>query len=403
MVRSAADAREDRAPRPRVPPVHAPSPVPGRRNRSAPVVWVLEDDKLGHTTQSIGLAEALGWPYARKALRFNALNRLSNLLLGASLLSLDRRRSDALTPPWPELVIATGRRTAPVARWIRERNSGRTRLVQLGRKGVDRADDFDLSITCSHFAMPPHPRRIETRAPLTAIDDRRLRTAAERWHDAFGAAPRPHVALLVGGTSALHRLDVDTAARMGREVTAFVRAAGGSLFAVTSPRTGAAASAALRASLDGAARFYEWRAGDPGNPYLGCLAVADVLVVTGDSESMLAEAAATGKPLYVYPLPERPKGARHHLRAWVGRRARGGGGSPGGALAQALCARLIDAGLVRTSRDLGAMHECLFAAGDARPFGAPFDGTPHVPLRELDRVAARVHALFDPSSGSGVD
>ncbi len=367
------------------------------------MVWVLEDDKLGHTTQSVGLAEALGWPYARKALRFNPLNRVSNLLLGASLVSLDRRRSDDLAPPWPDLVIATGRRTAPVARWIRARNSGRTRLVQLGRKGVDRADDFDLSVTCSHFAMPPHPRRIETRAPLTAIDDRRLHAAAERWHDLFGGAPRPHVALLVGGTSALHRLDAETAARMGRDVAAFVRAAGGSLFAVTSPRTGAAASAALRAGVGEAARFYAWRAGDAGNPYLGCLAVADVLVVTGDSESMLAEAAATGKPLYVHALPERPKGSRHHLRAWVARCSREGAGPFGGTLAQSLCTRLIDAGLVRTSRDLGAMHACLFAAGDARPFRPPFDATPHAPLRELDRVAARVRALLAASDDHGAE
>lgn len=184
-----------------------------------PAVWVLADDKLGHTTQSIGLAEAVGWPYVTKDLRFNDLDRrLSNRRLGASLLTLDQHHSAPLLPPWPDLVIATGRRTAPVARWIGAQNQGRTRLVQLGRKGADRADDFDLSVTCSHFAMPHHPRRIETRAPLTAINDQRLYVEAERWHDLFGSEPRPHVALLVGGTSALHRLDAETAARMGREV-----------------------------------------------------------------------------------------------------------------------------------------------------------------------------------------
>ena len=155
--------------------------------------------------------------------------------------------------------------------------------------------------------MPPHPRRIETRVPLTAIDDRSLQVARERWRDLFGSAPRPHVGLIAGGTSALHRLDASTAARMGRAAADWVRAAGGSLFVVTSPRTGASASAALCDSLGAAGRFYKWRPGDSENPYLGCLAVADALIVTSDSESMLADALATGTAVHIYPLPERRK------------------------------------------------------------------------------------------------
>ena len=370
--------------------------VAQRVERDPPAVWVLADDKLGHTTQSVGLAEALGWPYATKELRFNPLNRLSNRILGAGLLTLDRRHSTPLLPPWPDLVIATGRKTAPVARWIGAQSHGRTRLVQLGRKAADRADDFDLSVTCSHFAMPRHPRRIETRAPLTAITDRTLQAASERWCHLYGSTPRPHVALIVGGTSALHRLDVETATRMGREVASFASEAGGSLFIVTSPRTGAAAAAALRAGIQGVGRFYEWRPGATDNPYLGCLAVADVLVVTGDSESMLAEAAATSKPLYIYPLPECGNGLRQRLRAWVSGHARQHGNPTGhsGLQLQALCARLIELGLVRAPRDIGAMHRCLIEAGHAYPFGAPPNTEPRTPLRELDQVADRIRALL---------
>ena len=368
-----------------------------RLERDPPLVWVLTDEKLGHTTQSVGLAEALGWPYTTKELRFNALNRLSNRLLGAGLLTLNRRHSTPLSPPWPDLVIATGRKTAPVARWIRAQSQGRTRLVQLGRKAADRADDFDLSVTCSHFAMPPHPRRIETRAPLTAITNRKLQAARERWSHLFGSEPRPHVALIVGGTSALHRLDAETAAQMGRKVASFARAAGGSLFTVTSPRTGAAAAAALRAGIEGVGRLYEWRPGATDNPYLGCLAVADALVVTGDSESMLAEAAATSKPLYIYPLPDCRNGLRQRLRGWVSGHARQHQGSSTGRSRrqlQSLCARLIELGLVRAPRDIGAMHRCLIEAGHARPFGAPPNTEPRTPLRELDQVADRVRALL---------
>lgn len=358
-------------------------------SESAPTVWVLTDDKLGHSTQSEGLAEALGWPYEVKALQFNALNRISNRLLGASLLSLDRARSASLQPPWPDLVISTGRRTVPAARWIGAQSGGRTRLVQLGRKGADRAEAFDLSVTCVHFGLPPHPRRIETLAPLTAISDARLHAARQRWRDLFAGLPRPHVALLVGGTSAMHLLDASTAARMARDVVAFARGAGGSVYVVTSPRTDAASCAAMRAEVGDAGRFYQWQAGDPDNPYLGCLAVADVLVATGDSESMLAETAATGTPLYIYDLPARPGNVRQQFRAWVGRTAE----TPGPL--RRICQGLLTAGLVRAPRDLTAMHRALIDAGHAYAFGAPLHTTRQAPLRELDQVADRIRALMD--------
>src|SRR4030095_8274898 len=54
----------------------------GRRLNSNPTVWVLTDDHPGNTTQSLGLAKALGWPYEVKALRFTSLIHLHDVLLG---------------------------------------------------------------------------------------------------------------------------------------------------------------------------------------------------------------------------------------------------------------------------------------------------------------------------------
>src|SRR3546814_15678791 len=104
-------------------------PAPTGTAAAAPRIWLLLDDRPGHITQVVGLAEALGWPYETKALRFTPLNRLSNRLLGASRLSLDTARSTALTPPWPALVIAMGRPAAPIARWVK-----RQQLVRASRR-----------------------------------------------------------------------------------------------------------------------------------------------------------------------------------------------------------------------------------------------------------------------------
>jgi hypothetical protein len=364
-----------------------------------PRVWVLADDKAGHTTQSLGLADALGWPCEVKQLRFNVLNRLSNGLLGETTRTLDRQRSAPLTPPWPDLVISTGRRCAPVARWIAAESLGRTRLVHLGRKGGERADAFDLVVSCAHFRQPLHPRRLQLVLPLNAVTPERLVEAASRWRTLFEGAPRPHVVLVVGGTSAMHVLDAEAARRMADEVRRFALGLGGSAFAITSPRTGPEATRALTEGLGAAERVHVWRRGETDNPYLGYLARADVLVVTGESESMLAEAAAAGKPLFIYPLPERPPGLRRRLAEWVVSRSEVRPRKEKGTVrpqqgTEYLCARLIERGLVRPPRDLARLHRALIERGVARAFGDPLDDWRGARLAAAEEVAERVRALF---------
>src|SRR5690348_1885825 len=76
-------------------------------------VWVLLGERGGDNAQVLRLAEALGWPFEAKRIRYNWLNRCPNVLLGASRLSVNTRRSDSLAPPWPDLVIGASRRAAP--------------------------------------------------------------------------------------------------------------------------------------------------------------------------------------------------------------------------------------------------------------------------------------------------
>jgi len=373
----------------------------GRPLRKPPVVWVLAYDKPGHTTQSVGLAEALGWPYEVKQLRFNTLRaRLHTWLqawhgtLGASLIGLRQRASDVLGPPWPDLVIATGWRPGRIALWIGRQSQGLTRLVGLGRRAGQIVDIFDAAVTCAHFHLPPHPRRIETMLPISQVTPARLAAAAERWTDLFGGRPAPRVLLLVGGSNEFYRIDAEIARRMAAEVKAFAQAAGGTAIAVTSRRTGEAATVAFKSVL-GEDCVHEWRSDRRENPYLGYLARADALIVTGDSESMLGEAAATDKPLYIYAVPKWRYGLRRLLNEWAVRRAfarplnRRGTIRPQQGL-EYLFAKGIASGLLPPPRDLESLHDNLIRHGIARRFGAPLDLTPRPPLHETGAVAREI-------------
>jgi hypothetical protein len=376
----------------------------GRCLDHPPKVWILDDDKIGHVIQSRALAEALGWPFEVKQLRFNRWQRLSNRLLGPSLRHLDRQHSAALRPPWPDLVISVGGRSASVARWIGAQSAGGTRLVHLGRKGGEVADDFDLTVVCSHFRQFAHPRRMETIAPLNPLDDDTIKAAAERWQGLFGEAPQPRIALIVGGNSALHRLGASTARTLGQEVRAFAEPLGAPVFAITSPRTGSTAADALEQALGPGSDVRRWQADDPDNPYWGYLALADIIIVTGESESMLSEAAAMGKPMLIYPLPGVRPGLRATVAEAVLRRSRKPVINKRGTIRpqrglQYLCARLIDRGWVRPRRDLAMLHRALTEAGVAQMFGSDIEPGERPVLHEAAQVADRVRHLMGLAHG----
>jgi hypothetical protein len=113
---------------------------------------------------------------------------------------------------------------------------------------------------------------------------------------------------------------------------------------------------------------------------------------------MLAEAAAAARPLFIYPLPERPLGFRRPAE-WVATRAGTRPRKVKGTVRpqqglEYLCARLIAAGLVRPPRHLDQLHQGLIGKGVARYFGADLETSACNPLRDADEVALRVRSLL---------
>ena len=374
----------------------------GVRFNSNPTVWVLTDDHPGNTTQSLGLAKALDWPHAVKALRFTWFIHVHDFLFGlfgATRLGLKRTQSAVLSRPWPDMVITTGWRTAHIARWIKKQNHDHTRIVQMGRKGTHVARLYDLAVSCRYFRLPPDPRRIETLVPLTEVSSEQLGQAAERWQNLFANTPRPRIALLVGGRSYVCRFDERTAYRLGVEVRSFAEAVKGTVFATTSPRTGREATVALKKALGDSCYLHEWQPEQSENPYLAYLALADILIVTGESESMLAEAAATGKPVHIYPLPKEQLDLWTRVKEWIVARGEKqrlglrGTIKPQRGL-QYLCARLVERGIILPQPDLHMLHETLVGSGIAQFFGSSLCPTSSAGLREVDDIARRVRMLM---------
>lgn len=359
----------------------------GQGPDQVPIVWLLIDDRPGHRTQAVGLARSLGWPAVEKRVVFNWLNRLPNPLLNARLVSLDLAKSDPLAAPYPDLVIGMGRRVVPIARWIKRESGGRSRVVLLGRKAANDSRAVDLSIACSHFQLLPHDRLVELVIPPTQVDAAALAEARATHGDPIAGLHRPRVLLLTGGPTVHHRFDAPFAGRMAGEVAAATSAQGGSLAIVTSRRTTPAAVGAMRAAAP-RAHIHEWRADQRANPYLAYLAAADLIVVTGESESMLAEAAATARPLTIYPLSPKPESVKQRIARWVRRSADGAGPW------RNLCRALLAGGWMTSPRDLALMHALLVARGQAGLFADGLNTSEPRASLQGRQLAKRIYAML---------
>ena len=301
-------------------------------------VWVLADPRAGTAAQALGIAERLGVPHRALALEWGPLARLP--WPWPTALGLSPSARAALLPPWPRLVISAGRRSAPVALRLGRRG---VRTVHCMRPGFG-ADAFDLLVLGWHDSPPQAPNILPILGATHRVTPARLAAARAEWSE-FATLPGPRVVLLLGGPVRGEGMDPGVAATLGRRVASFA----GSVLASASRRTGAAATRALAAALAGVPhRLYAW--GDTGpNPYLGFLAWADALVVTGDSVSMLSEALVTAAPLFI--ADPGGLGPRHR-----------------------------------------ALHESLYAAGQARPLAAAPAPYTRTPLDETGRVAEAVRA-----------
>lgn len=264
-------------------------------------IWALIDDRTGNVSQCLGVAEGLGLPFETKQVYYNRLAKLPNCLLGASLLGVDHSKSDSLQGEWPDAVIAAGRRTAPIARWIKKQSKGKTKLVQLMWPG-NPAKDFDLIAVPEHDGITPHGNIVTTVGAPHRITKEKMEQSAKDWQERFAEFPAPRVAMLVGGSTKEKTFTKEQAALLGSTASKMAAENNGSLLITTSRRTSAEAAAALRENITCPHYFHDINEKD--NPYLAMLGLADQIIVTGESMSMCSEACATGKPVFVFDSQE---------------------------------------------------------------------------------------------------
>ena len=253
--------------------------------------WIAVEDGLkGTENQCFGVAEALGVEPVIKHIKlrepWKSLSPMIGFEDGWSF-------ETPLEPPWPDLLIAGGRKSIAASRFIKKQSGGRTFTVQLQDPRVH-PGQFDLVAVPEHDSLRGD-NVIVTKATPNRVTQEKLEQAKTAFPN-FEALPSPRVAVLIGGTSKAYTLSP----AITKQLCAQLLPLDAGLMITTSRRTGAVNEAIIRETL-GNANHFIWDGHAP-NPYFGMLAWADIILVTADSASMLSEACTSGQPVYMIPM-----------------------------------------------------------------------------------------------------
>jgi len=256
-----------------------------------PASWIISEAYAGLQAQALGLAEAAGLQPELRVLRPRAPWRY----LPARLWPAPLRAVDAVTPACGVL-LGCGGVAAAVGSALRRPDLP---VVHVQHPRMDPAR-FDLVVVTRHDDLTG-PNVLVTRTALHRVTPPRLAAARALWAPRLAHLPRPLVAVLVGGTNGRFRLDISTGTALADRLTGMMQADRVGLALTPSRRTDPAVRHLLAERL-GRLGAWVWD-GSGENPYFGLLALADAIVVTIDSVSMISEAVATRAPVMLARLP----------------------------------------------------------------------------------------------------
>ena len=263
-----------------------------------PVCWVVSEGIAGTENQCLGVAAALGLEPVVKRVKLKFPWSLVSPYVRFGHGYAFTRDSSPLEAPWPDIVIASGRKSIAASLYIKEASGGQTFTVQLQDPKIP-ANFFDM------VAVPFHDKLrgdnvLVTDAALHRVTPEILETAKEKFSPALSQLPSPRVAVLIGGTSRTHKMNPGVMTRIVSQIKTLSQK-GASLMVTVSRRTDEHCIGLLKYALARLPNTHFWN-GMGENPYFGYLAWADYILVTEDSVSMTSEAVSTGKPVYTLAL-----------------------------------------------------------------------------------------------------
>ena len=282
-------------------------------------IWTMTSGAAGMRSQVNGLANAIArGTEAEICEKTIELQRWAAPLPGhlnpAPLKTLSGK-SQKPAPPWPDLLITSGRRASGVSIAIGQKSSGRTFRVHIQNPQTP-SSCFDLVCAMRHDRQKGH-NLIETRTALHNLTNDEIWTKAapfkDIWKERLERQSRgPLVGILLGGKNKKAGFEKNRLTTLIDLIKKTLEVCNAEILITPSRRTEGFVLEALHATFKDEPHFWLWdQKGE--NPYHAILHYADHLVVTADSVSMISEALYTSKPVHIFPIGK----ARRRLQRFI--------------------------------------------------------------------------------------
>ncbi len=265
--------------------------------------WGITDGSAGMVSQVRSLALAMGLQAEMKVI---ALKKpwvfLPNIILGGAMKNLIFKHMvkdmKPLAEPYPDIVISCGRKAALVCAALKRREP-KIRAIHIQDPQMP-PENFDVVVAMQHDKVEGK-NVIKTLFALHNISQEKLEAAHEKFAPVFEDYPKPHIAVLLGGSTNKYKLTTARMTDVIKQLEEVIGKTQGSLLITPSRRTGASNIETLKQAFSGNKRVFVYD-GKGQNPYMGMLACADKIIVTNDSVNMMSEAFSTGKPVTIMDL-----------------------------------------------------------------------------------------------------
>ena len=274
-------------------------------------IWVLSDGKPGDENQCLGVAERLEGSIERRIVKPGRPWVWAMPWGPIPPTDTPKRQNSPIHGPFPQVAIASGRRTVAYLRALKKASPD-TITVYLKDPRTDKSG-ADL------IWVPYHDKRRGAQVMVTLtgphrVTPKKLTEARIAGPQVLHSLPSPRVALILGGDTAKEEFGKQAARRLCRylrdELPSHV-----SVMVTPSRRTPAHLSNAVKRALTSRPHWI-WN-GEGENPYLPMLALADAIIVTADSHSMLSDVLATSVPVYIFEPDAYPEKLRDTIAQLV--------------------------------------------------------------------------------------
>ncbi|MDO8536453.1 MAG: ELM1/GtrOC1 family putative glycosyltransferase [Candidatus Omnitrophota bacterium] len=314
-----------------------------KRWKSTPkrTVLVLSDGKAGHLNQALAVARQIQRARGTQNYRpedtdivvvdVKYKSKFSRALLtfasifvswrchgrmGLMKICLEKDSYDKLMSTYAEFIVSCGSSLAPANIFMSKENNAKNVVV------MDPAIPFGLKkfnfvIAPKHDKMKSGKNIITTTLAPNLVDTKTMQEAAEKIKKHANIAKNDIVGLLIGGDNPEFTLTSDLLRKVLSETLEAIRSNDAELLVTTSRRTSKAQESILKETLKGEAGCKLLVIANEDNPdgtLAGILALCKVVVVSGESISMVSEAVASGKSVVVFELENNSKGSTKHGR-----------------------------------------------------------------------------------------